>query len=226
LIALISDIHGNYTALKEVLAEIDRLGITEVYCLGDVVGYYTQINECCDELRRRDVKSVMGNHDWYLSARSFCPRSRSVNDCLAYQKEIITEENLNWLSTFPISRTLGQLSMVHGGWTSPLDEYLAPTDEYFKQVDGVYFASGHSHRQMICKFDEKVYCNPGSVGQPRDRDPRAGFATFDGSTFQLYRVVYDSQRVGYLMEEAGFSKHYYACLDTGSETLGYVDSYE
>lgn len=64
MIALISDIHGNYTALQAVLKEIDKINIKEIYCLGDIVGYYTQINECCEELQRRNVKCVMGNHDW------------------------------------------------------------------------------------------------------------------------------------------------------------------
>ena len=80
MIALISDIHGNFEALKEVLKKIDELGIKEIYCLGDVVGYYSQVNECCDELRRRNVKCVMGNHDWYMAYDTFCPRSRSAND--------------------------------------------------------------------------------------------------------------------------------------------------
>ena len=62
-----SDIHGNYGALKAVLAEIDRLGATRVYCAGDVVGYYSQINECCSELRERGIPCVMGNHDWYMA---------------------------------------------------------------------------------------------------------------------------------------------------------------
>jgi predicted phosphodiesterase len=72
MIALISDIHGNYSALHEVLLKIDSMGIDEIYCLGDTVGYYSEINECCDELRRRNVKYVMGNHDWYIAANSFC----------------------------------------------------------------------------------------------------------------------------------------------------------
>ena len=88
-IAFISDIHGNFEALKAVLEEIDRMGITQIYCAGDVVGYYAQINECCEELRKREIPCVMGNHDWYVAGGGFCPRSRSVNDCLAYQRTII-----------------------------------------------------------------------------------------------------------------------------------------
>ncbi|MBF4269218.1 metallophosphatase family protein, partial [Vibrio anguillarum] len=72
MIALITDIHGNYEALKEVLKKIDSLGISDIYCLGDIVGYYTQVNECCDELRRRNVKSILGNHDWYMISNTGC----------------------------------------------------------------------------------------------------------------------------------------------------------
>lgn len=222
MIALISDIHGNYTALREVLARIDRLGISDVYCLGDIVGYYSEVNECCDELRRRNIKAVMGNHDWYMAAKSFCPRSNSVNDCLQYQKKIISDENLAWIRSLPIFMAAGDLLMVHGGWCDPIDEYITPSEEYFSKIDGKYFASGHTHRQIISDFGDKVYCNPGSVGQPRDNDPRAAFATFDGSSFHLHRVEYDVDRVGELMEKAGFSGYYYGCLRTGAKKLGWA----
>jgi predicted phosphodiesterase len=222
MIALISDIHGNYTALHEVLLKIDSMGIDEIYCLGDTVGYYTEINECCDELRRRNIKSIMGNHDWYIAANSFCPRSNSVNDCLAYQKQIISDDNHAWIRSLPVFLIAGDLFMVHGGWADPIDEYTNPTEEYFARVDGRYFASGHTHRQVIKRFGGKVYCNPGSVGQPRDNDPRAAFATFDGSNFGLYRVEYDISRVGDLMEKAGFSGYYYDCLKSGARSLGWA----
>ncbi len=223
MMALISDIHGNYTALKAVLEVIDSLSIDEVYCLGDVVGYYTQINECCNEIRKRNIKSVIGNHDWYMIAGSFCPRSNSVNDCLKYQKQIITEENLAWLKTLPVFMTVGNLSLLHGGWGDPIDEYVEPSEEYFSKVDGRYFASGHTHRQIVKQFREKIYCNPGSVGQPRDNDPRAAFAIFDGEDFHLRRVEYDVDEVGMLMERAGFSGYYYDCLKSGAKRLGWAN---
>lgn len=219
MIALISDIHGNYSALQEVLREIDRLGIKDVYCLGDVVGYYTEVNECCEELRRLEIPTVMGNHDWYLAARSFCPRSNSVNDCLKYQRRIITQANFEWIACLPLFLRVGELSLLHGGWTNPVDEYLEPTAEYFSSIDGRYFASGHTHQQLIKTFGEQIYCNPGSVGQPRDGDPRAAFAVFDGKNFQAHRVEYDIDRVGRLMEKAGFSGYYYGCLKTGAKNL-------
>lgn len=222
MIALISDVHGNYTALREVLAKIDSMGINEIYCLGDIAGYYTEINECCDEIRRRNIKSVMGNHDWYMAAKSFCPRSNSANDCLSYQRQIISEENHAWIRSLPVFLAVDDLFMVHGGWGDPIDEYLKPTEEYFSKIDGRYFASGHTHRQVVSRFGNKVYCNPGSVGQPRDNDPRAAFATFDGYKFDLHRVEYDIGRVGGLMEKAGFSGYYYDCLKSGAKNLGWA----
>jgi len=217
--AFISDIHGNFEALQAVLSELDRLGISRVYCAGDIVGYYSQINECCDALRLRGIQSVMGNHDWYMAGGGFCPRSRSVNDCLAYQRGVIEKQNLDWLKSLPVQMQIDGIRMVHGGWTDPIDEYLKPTPEYFEKVAGDVFVSGHTHVQTLRKFAGKTYCNPGSVGQPRDGDPRAAFAVCDGREFELHRVEYDMQKVFDLMEAAGFGDYYYGGLKTGAKTL-------
>jgi putative phosphoesterase len=218
-IAFIADIHGNYEALKEVLAAIDRLGIVDIYCAGDVVGYYPQVNECCRELRARNIPVVMGNHDWYMAGGGFCPRSRSVNDCLAYQRTIIEIAHLEWLRTFPIHMEIGEIRMVHGGWTDPIDEYVNPTAEYFEKVCGKVFVSGHTHLQTSLSFGDKIYCNPGSVGQPRDGDPRAAFAVHQQGQFTLHRVEYDMQKIFHLMDAAGFNDYYYGGLKTGARNL-------
>jgi putative phosphoesterase len=217
--AFISDIHGNYEALKAVLSELDRMGVSQVYCVGDIVGYYSQINECCQELRSRGIRSVMGNHDWYLAGGGFCPRSKSVNDCLAYQRRIIDKDHLEWLKGLPVQMQIADVRVVHGGWADPVDEYLKPTHEYFDRVAGTRFVSGHTHVQTLQTFGDKIYCNPGSVGQPRDGDPRAAFAVYDGEQFQLHRVAYDMQPVFDLMEAAGFGDYYYGGLKYGSKTL-------
>lgn len=218
-IGIISDIHGNYEALKAVLSELDKLNISEIYCLGDVVGYYSQVNECCAELISRNIPCVMGNHDWYMAGSGFCPRSRSVNDCLVYQRNVITIENIEWLRSFPLQRHIGNIHMLHGGWSDPIDEYLQPTQEYFSRIVGNIFVSGHTHIQSIHKFNGKIYCNPGSVGQPRDNDPRAAFAVYEKGVFSLHRVEYDMERVFDLMQKAGFDDYYYGCLKTGARNL-------
>lgn len=220
MIGVISDIHGNYEALKEVLNYFNHNKISEIYCLGDVVGYYSQVNECCNALREHNVLCIMGNHDWYMASDSFCPRSQSVNDCLNYQRKVITEINREWIKSFPLFYKKENISMVHGGWTNPIDEYIEPSENYFEKLPkGIYF-SGHSHIQRLYDFQERIYCNPGSVGQPRDLDWRAAFAVFDGHNIELKRVEYDVEKVGRLMERNGFSNYYYDCLKLGAKKLG------
>jgi putative phosphoesterase len=217
-IGFISDIHGNYEALKSVLRALDNMNVSKIFCLGDVVGYYSQVNECCDELRSRNIPCLMGNHDWYMAGGGLCLRSKSVNDCINYQKTIISDENLNWIRSFEIQFIHGAIHMVHGGWADPIDEYLQPSEEYFAAIDGEFFFSGHTHVQMVQYYKKKTYCNPGSVGQPRDNDPRAAFAVLDGDIF-LHRTDYDMQTVFDLMEKAGFNDYYYGSLKTGAKNL-------
>ena len=109
--AFISDIHGNQEALQAVLSAIDALGITRIVCAGDVAGYYSEVNACCDTLRARGIPTVMGNHDWYLGGGGACLRSRSVNDCLDYQRRVITQGNLAWLRALPLQLEADALEM-------------------------------------------------------------------------------------------------------------------
>ncbi len=219
MIAIISDIHGNFIALEEVLKRIDAQGISEIYCLGDTVGYYSQVNECCDELRRRNIHCVMGNHDWYLASGTDCERSQSVRKCMHYHRRIISDKNREWILSLPVTMNVLGISMLHGGWKNPIDEYVEPSKEYFEKIKGNIFVSGHTHVQRVEQYADKIYCNPGSVGQPRDGDQRAAYAVFDGKQFVLYRVPYDIDQVGRLMEKAGFDSYYYGCLQDGAKNL-------
>ncbi|ASO06650.1 metallophosphoesterase family protein [Arenibacter algicola] len=212
-IGVISDIHGNYEALKSVLKELDRLGVSKIYSLGDVVGYYSQVNECCEELIDRDIPNLMGNHDWYLSSGGFCLRSKSVNDCLKYQRKVITTKNIEWLRKSEIQRFVGNIHMVHGGWSDPIDEYIwEPSEKYFSKIFGKIFISGHRHIQVLKQFGDKTYCNPVSVGQPRDNNPKAAFAVVENDNILLKRVDYDIDKVNKLMIKAGFDDSNYKAL--------------
>ncbi|MDC6389786.1 metallophosphoesterase family protein [Maribacter sp. PR1] len=212
-IGIISDIHGNYEALKMVLAHLDQLNISKVYCLGDVVGYYSQVNECCNALIERNIPTLMGNHDWYMVSGGFCTRSEHVNKCLEYQRRVITKENLKWLGSNQLQFVLNDLHMVHGGWSDPIDEYLFnPSQEYFSTIEGKTFISGHTHIQKLEIYKEKVYCNPGSVGQPRDKNPKSAFAIYDQGEISLHRVAYDIDKVNELMKMAGFNDSNYSSL--------------
>ena len=215
MIGLISDIHGNYPALQAVLSKLDELGVCEIICLGDIGGYYSQVNECCDALRARGIFSLMGNHDWYLVEGTDCPRSNSANVCLDYQRRVITAENLAWLASMSPSAEMHGIRMVHGGWSDPIDEYVRPSEAYFDALEGRYFASGHTHMPCIWSGNGKTYCNPGSVGQPRDGNPEAAFALWDGEKFELCRVAYDIKATQQAMAEAGFTSYFYENLAMG-----------
>ncbi|HGM5582797.1 TPA: metallophosphoesterase [Pseudomonas putida] len=225
MIGIISDIHGNYPALQAVLNRLDQLGASRIICLGDVAGYYCLINECCETLRERDVFTLMGNHDWYLVSGTECPRSNSANKCLDYQRSVILPEHLQWLRSFPQQASVEGIALVHGGWNDPLDEYLKPCQSYFDALRGERFASGHSHVQILWEGDGKVYCNPGAVGQPRDGDPTAAFATFDGESFTLHRVAYDIARMQSAMRTAGFTDYFSENLSHGTQIGGRISAY-
>lgn len=203
-IAVISDIHGNYPALKAVLDDVDRRNIKQVLCLGDICGYYCMVNQCIDEIRDRNIISLMGNHDYYLLNHVTCS-SKTVKICIDYQKEIITEQNRKWISGLPQEYDTKKASFRHGGWRDPIEERIEDFDfdivnEHAKQ----YYFSGHTHIQQIQKEQDVTYCNPGAIGQPRDHDPRAAYAIFvpDGE-IELKRVPYDIDRIVYEMKKSG-----------------------
>lgn len=223
MIAIISDIHANHTALTTVIDEIDRLGIKKIICLGDIGGYYCEINECCEILQKLNIFSLMGNHDWYLVTGENSHRSNSANRCLNYQRKIITKKNLDWLASLKPQAELNQLRIVHGGWNNPIDEYIQPSVDYFSNIPGKYFASGHTHVPCIWEDNEKTYCNPGSVGQPRDGDPRASFATWDNQQFSLHRIEYDYKPLQQKMQRAGFEPYFYENLSIGARIGGKID---
>lgn len=216
MIALVSDVHGNLAALEAVLARIDELGIEELLCLGDTAGYYPDVDACCEALRDRDARSVRGNHDHYLVTGARSGRSRWADACIDHQASTVAARTREWLASLPTSLTCGGVRAVHGGWGDPLEEYLVEVDEaYFAAQRGRFFASGHTHRPLVVEGRRATYCNPGSVGQPRDGDPRASFAVFDGRTFRVERVPYDVGRTVEAARRAGLPDEVAANLDVG-----------
>lgn len=218
MLAILSDIHGNYPALMAVLRRIDELGCDRIVSLGDVAGYYAQPNECIEELRARNAPGLMGNHDHYLLTGAACPRSRSANDCLTFQRRVVKPANLEWLAQCPKALRTGELNMVHAGWKDALEEYLPnPEETYFRGLPGTIFLSGHTHVPMIREFGHGIYANPGSVGQPRDGDARAAFAVENGDRITIERVAYDIEATAYAMRKAGFEDYYYRNLYIGRQ---------
>jgi len=225
MIAIISDIHGNWAALRRVLEEIDHLGIEKIINLGDTAGYYPLVNECCEALRERGVLSLLGNHDFYLVRGLPCHRSRSAKACLEHQRRATSASNLAWLAGLPTNLVVDGINCVHGGWSDYLEEYFRPRIGYFDFCDHTVFASGHTHVPIIWVDGPKMYCNPGSVGQPRDGDARASFAVYDGLNFEIRRVTYDPSDTQRAMRDAGFPAGYYQNLEIGSRIGGRVDRY-
>lgn len=221
MIAIISDVHGNFPALQAVLKEIDKMGCNQILSLGDVSGYYCMVNECINEFRTRRIVNILGNHDYYVLGKGDCPRSYTVNMLTNYQRKVITLENLHYLRSSPAYYDCELFSARHGGWTDPLDEYVTQFDFDKIRAMGVNtFCSGHTHIQCIEKKDGIVYFNPGSVGQPRDGDNRAGFAIVQGNEVQLHRVAYDIDKIANSMKDEGFEKRTYDCLFKGTKIGG------
>lgn len=219
MIAIISDIHGNFPALKKVMEDIQNRGIVNIISLGDIAGYYCFINECINLCRSLNVINILGNHDYYLISGKGCPRSYTANICLKYQMEHITQDNLLWLKNSKTVLDINCMSLRHGGWNDPLDEYIYDFsfDMVLNRCENL-FASGHTHKQVYLRDGEKQYFNPGSVGQPRDFDARAAYAIVDEKmNVELVRVEYNIEEVVNKMRVCGFDDRISVCLLTGSK---------
>lgn len=220
--AIISDVHANLPALEAVLKDIADSGVSRIISLGDVAGYGPHINECCDLLRTHNIVNLMGNHDDYLLKDTGCPRSETATLALAYQARIITKDNLDWLAQSLLRLEELGASLVHAGWHDPLDEYMTDIpQDYFAHMRGHIFISGHTHVQGQWTVGTKVFANPGSVGQPRDGDPRAAYLTLssDGD-ITLNRVVYDIKTYQNDCEKAGLPEKLWSCVAQGTRIGG------
>ena len=217
--AIISDVHGNLPALESVLEQIDKLKCDRIISLGDVSGYYCMVNECIDIFRHRGIINLLGNHDAYLINNIDCLRSHTVNYCINYQRKIISDDNLRYLKESCATWDQDGISARHGGWHDPLEEYVNEFD--FGGIISrkeIIYCSGHTHIQKMSRRGVNLYFNPGSVGQPRDRDKRAGFAVVEADMrVSLYRVDYDIDRIMSEMKACGFESRIYECLLYGTK---------
>ena len=224
MIAIISDIHGNLPALRAVLDAAGRLGCDRIISLGDVTGYYAEPGGCIDLLIERGALQLLGNHDSYLVMGTGCPRSRVVNQLLEHQRKAVTPKQVRFLATLKSRHDEGANSFVHGGWTDPLDQYVYEVSEKALPGSSERYFSGHTHVQVLAEVNGKTYCNPGSVGQPRDGDSRAAFATLEGKDIALHRVAYDIDATVRAMREAGFEEpRLWENLYIGAQIGGRID---
>ncbi len=217
--AIISDIHGNLEALQAVLADIESQEITEIFCLGDLIGYGPDPGPCIDLCQDFQI-CLLGNHD---NGALFDPEGFSSGAERAIfwtrdQIEVKSPENQlrwNFLAGLPRTRREGETMYVHGSPRSPLCEYVFPEDVYNeRKINRIftyiqhYCFQGHTHVPGVftedCRFmsprdvgnqyrltDQKVMINVGSVGQPRDNDPRSCYVVVDNRDVFFRRVEYD-----------------------------------
>jgi diadenosine tetraphosphatase ApaH/serine/threonine PP2A family protein phosphatase len=220
-IVIVSDIHSNLVATEAVLAAAGYYDA--LWCLGDTIGYGPRPNECIGLMRDRAAVAITGNHDLAclgkIDLRDFNPDARKAN---IWNGEQLTPENRDWIEPLPPSVEVDSRFMVaHGSPLEPIWEYLLTHEQAetnFTAFSQQVCFIGHSHVQLffrqragvsrperhLCENGETIdleadcrfFINPGSVGQPRDKDPRAAYAMLDteAGTVRFHRVEYDIGR--------------------------------
>jgi predicted phosphodiesterase len=216
-VAVISDVHGNLVALEAVLADVDRSATDALWCLGDTVGYGPRPNECCALVEERANVRLGGNHDFVvagtLAIETF---SAAAREAAEWTRRVLDERWLAFLAGLePVAR-VERAALYHGSARDPVWEYVLDDESAratldLAQADTVLV--GHSHVALAVGLErdaldggiapggteerldarERWLFNPGSVGQPRDGDPRAAWLLLDldAGTAQFRRVAYD-----------------------------------
>lgn len=228
-VAVISDIHGNRHALDAVLADADDHGCDEVWCLGDVVGYGADPNGCCAAIRGVASVVLAGNHDLAaigaMSTDSFSPDAAAST---AWTRQALAPEHRDWLGGLDSQATAQSFLLVHGSPLHPVWEYVLDADQAESSLDAFdeqVALIGHSHVALSFARDgnapvvpqrrragdeaqigaRRWLLNPGSVGQPRDEDPRAAWMElhpYDGRV-AWHRVRYDVDGAAGAIRDAG-----------------------
>ncbi|MFB6172919.1 MAG: metallophosphoesterase [Haloarculaceae archaeon] len=205
-LGVISDVHANRIALEAVLD--DMPAVDDLVCAGDVVGYNPWPGDCVDVVRSRCSATVMGNHDRNVDTPERYAANHMARAGLEHAQATLTDDQLAWIRSLPRSVELadGDLLLVHDHPTEQ-DRYVMPREfpslaPYLDDYDAVVL--GHTHVQHAERVDGGLVCNPGSVGQPRDGDPRAGYAVLDTetTTVDLHRVAYDVEAVRTAVRDA------------------------
>jgi diadenosine tetraphosphatase ApaH/serine/threonine PP2A family protein phosphatase len=212
---IISDIHANLTAFETVLADAKGLW-DKIWCLGDVIGYGPDPNECVELLRQHDHLSLSGNHDWaVLGKLDINTFNNDAREAITWTRNTLTAENRDYLETLPPTLPQEPFTLAHASPRHPVWEYIldpATAGANFDHFDTPYCLVGHTHspvifveieneyplallpeyNRQIALGTERLILNPGSVGQPRDSDPRAAYALLDTETliWQFRRVEY------------------------------------
>jgi diadenosine tetraphosphatase ApaH/serine/threonine PP2A family protein phosphatase len=222
LLRVLSDIHGNYQALEAVLTDLAGLGADETLCLGDIVGYGADPGKCIELVREECKAVVCGNHDagtaGKVSLDSFNWEGATV---VRWTKDRLDRSMINWLSGLPYYFWLKDFYMCHSYPANPESWiYVLRRNQALASIeamDGMISLIGHTHLPG-CWLEDGNYTeadsgdfsrvrlvNAGSVGQPRDRDPRAAYLLIDteAGTWEHRRVEYDIDGAASRIREEG-----------------------
>ena len=239
--AIISDIHSNLEALEAVLAEITKKNVDKILCLGDIVGYGPNPNECIKLVRKNCDVIITGNHDYACKEKSeLIYFNRFAKQAIMWTLTVISEKNLDFISALQINTVVDGFNLVHANPFSPETwDYVLSIDEAiysFSRFNGGICFIGHSHQPRIyiensqqkysCKEDNNVHINAdsryiinvGSVGQPRDNNPAAAAAIFDSElkTYELVRIGYNVEKTYQKMISSGLPEFLADRLLTGT----------
>jgi len=213
---VISDIHSNIDSFRAVIAELPPHD--SILFLGDLIGYGPNPNEVVEQLQQlQPDAALMGNHDYAVTTGNVGGFSPHAATAIEWTRRRIKPKNLAYLSSLQSSARIRmnrvELALFHGSPADPLSEYIFPgiSNDSAKLVIQSAGASlvllGHTHMPMVYSFNEEMLANPGSVGQPRDGDPRAAFAVLtisDGKfSFEIHRVQYEVNIVAERIVQAG-----------------------
>lgn len=239
-VLVISDVHANLTALEAVLA--DAGPYDAAWCLGDLVGYGPDPNQCIDRVRTLpELICLIGNHD--QAALGKIPLSRfnlEARQAVDWTQKTLTEDNVNYLLSLPSRVNLDGFTLAHGSPRQPIWEYILDpqtADMNFDVFNTDYCLVGHSHLPLVfhkpdpkshsspepipwgedMALSPRMIINPGSVGQPRDMDPRAAYALLDteSRTWSAKRVEYNIADVQQRMMDVGLPERQALRLSAG-----------
>jgi putative phosphoesterase len=228
-VAVITDIHGNFAALESALARIEELGIGAIYCGGDLVGYGPHPNEVCQLIERRGIPTIYGNYD-YAIGRDLedcgCayrdPHDRELGErSIAWTLEHTDQRSKDFMRGLPFDLRFeleGQrIRLVHGS-PRKVNEYLfedKPARTFERIAGGAdcdVLVFGHTHQPWVHEYGGVLFVNCGSVGKPKDGDPRAAFAVLEPEegrvAARIERVPYDAESVAREVAAAGLPAEY------------------
>lgn len=203
-VAIISDLHGNAAAVKAVLQRIKDSSVDQIYCLGDLVGYYPDPEEVINLVRENKMIAIVGNQDHAL-VNKIRTGSQIADSILDWTRENVSQENLTFLTSLPkkLEANFGgfRVLLAHGSPWDYLNERIYPDSslDRFLTLPHEIIVMGHTHIPFVKVIKNKYIINPGSVGQSRDGDPRASFAFLEiinnDVKVKIVRVSYDSTKI-------------------------------